>query len=201
MTVLSDSKISLMPLVNIDADNYMLRDVGRPASLIPLRAEDLAASRDTLGAEGIVNLMEEPFTEIPSENTNNTTVDNDFFYGLNLEPPSTTTTPSTDGCARVFSFHDYFCSCSSSCCCKCDICCSPECHSCFHNFCTRYHINYICQKDNTTLPPVTLNYDKVSFYFYYLFLTNINNLNREIKLSTLVIRTILTISPSVVIDR
>ncbi|XP_066158079.1 phosphatidylinositol 3-kinase regulatory subunit alpha isoform X2 [Euwallacea fornicatus] len=35
-----------------------------------------------------------------------------------------------------------------------------ECHSCFHNYCSRYHINYICQKDNSTLPPVTLDYDK-----------------------------------------
>ncbi|XP_057661841.1 phosphatidylinositol 3-kinase regulatory subunit alpha isoform X1 [Diorhabda carinulata] len=35
-----------------------------------------------------------------------------------------------------------------------------DCHACFHNFCLKFNLQYMCQKDNDALPPVTLDYDK-----------------------------------------
>ncbi|KAL1492373.1 hypothetical protein ABEB36_010629 [Hypothenemus hampei] len=35
-----------------------------------------------------------------------------------------------------------------------------DCHSCFHNNCSQFYKNYLCQKDTNALPPVTLDYDK-----------------------------------------
>ncbi|CAH1153755.1 unnamed protein product [Phaedon cochleariae] len=35
-----------------------------------------------------------------------------------------------------------------------------DCHACFHNYCLRFFPDYLCQKDNDVLPPVTLDYDK-----------------------------------------
>lgn len=176
-------KKSLKPQVNIDAENYLIRELGRSSLATPSRVTDLVASPvDGIDVCDIVKSpIEESNTEpteitqpevitvettsdgtIITEITMCTTANNtDFFCGINSQIFGTTT-PSTNGCARVLSFHHILCSCESSCCCNCGISCSIDCHSCFHNYCSRFFNNYICQKDNDTLPPVTLDYDRVS---------------------------------------
>ncbi|CAH1121068.1 unnamed protein product [Ceutorhynchus assimilis] len=174
MTVLAvDQK--LRPLVNIDAENYMLREISRPpVSVIPaVYLTDLAASsysNDGVGAGAVDTInghsdvsdsdsesYPEPKNQINPKCT--AAYNTDFFCGLNLEA-SLSTTPSANGCARVISFHQILCSCDPSCCCKCGTSCSTDCHSCFHNYCSRFFSSYHCQRDNETLPPATLDYDK-----------------------------------------
>ncbi|XP_019764916.1 phosphatidylinositol 3-kinase regulatory subunit alpha isoform X3 [Dendroctonus ponderosae] len=35
-----------------------------------------------------------------------------------------------------------------------------DCHACYHNYCARFFVHYLCRKDSSELPPATLDYDK-----------------------------------------
>lgn len=140
----ADTKFST--LLPVDAENYMLKGINRPApkaeTASPIASANMAtASKKIRGT--------------------------DVFWGWGS---------SEDGvepCARIISFHSLLCSCEMSCCCNCGSLCSPDCHTCFHYSCLRFFPDYPCQKDNDVLPPVTLDYDKVSLFsnsFYNLIL-------------------------------
>lgn len=135
-------------ILPVDAENYMLRGIGRPANKTVVSAEGATSDGEMnhQGATATANTIQ-----------NFKIRDKEAFWGWG-------TTTSEDGgecCARILSFHNLLCSCEMSCCCKCGTLCSADCHACFHNYCLRYFPHYMCQKDTDSLPPVTLDYDKV----------------------------------------
>lgn len=156
LTAAADSKFSsLLPLVNIDAENYMLRGIGRPvsaASQVLTASEAAAISDGDMDQQGTAS-------DCGPTQTNNSKVRADNFWGWGTDIAGG---DGVDCCARILSFHSLLCSCEMSCCCKCVNLCSIDCHACFHNYCLRFSPNYLCQKDSDILPPVTLEYDKVS---------------------------------------
>ncbi|KAJ8941429.1 hypothetical protein NQ318_016061 [Aromia moschata] len=140
---------SLLPLVNIDAENYMLRGIGRPVLPAP---ETAATSNGDMEHQGATSGPATTQTNSVKKNC-----DTDIFWGWGSDVAGG---DGVDCCARILSFHSILCSCEMSCCCKCVTLCSIDCHACFHNYCLRFFPNYLCQKDNDVLPPATLDYDK-----------------------------------------
>lgn len=135
----SDAKVtSAVAVVNIDAENYMMRGISpgpepRPRSF------------------SLTGCLKQP------------EVDLERFV---VRETSNSLAPAADpeaatSCARTLSFHALLCSCQMSCCCMCGSLCSPDCHACFHKICVRFATNFVCQKNTEVLPPVTLDHDKV----------------------------------------
>lgn len=172
-TVAADSRLSsMLPLVNIDAENYMLRGIGRPASatsnLLPPQEldmallqndEEMACPASHLDLTGLAAPTRTPAVQQIAANSNNASADSKTYDNIFNNPDYIVNDGVSDCCARVLSFHSLLCSCELSCCCKCGTLCSSDCHACFHNFCVRFFPKYVCQKDNDVLPPPTLDYD------------------------------------------
>lgn len=142
----SDAKLSApVAVVNIDAENYMMRGISpgpepRPRSF-SLTGYNAAKPQ-------------------PQD------VDLDRFV---VRETSSSLAPAADAdassyCARTWSFHALLCSCQLSCCCMCGSLCSPDCHACFHKVCVRFSTGYSCQESNEVLPTITLDQDKVSVH-------------------------------------
>ncbi|KAJ8918757.1 hypothetical protein NQ315_015077 [Exocentrus adspersus] len=167
----ADSKLSsLLPLVNIDAENYMLRGIGRPVSIA---SQILTASEAVTKTDGDMDQQENAASDcgipegIPQATNINCKIraDNNL-WGWESDVAGG---DGVDCCARILSFHSFLCSCELSCCCKCVNLCSIDCHACFHNYCLRFFPNYLCQKDSDVLPPVTLEYDKINKHCTEIF--------------------------------
>ena len=149
------------PVLNVDADNYMLRGGmdTRPRSFSFTNGSSSSTSRQS-----------------------NTTTDNraakspldlDMFCVRetvsSLAAVTSSSPPATPGCARTLSYHTLLCTCYVKCCCMCDTLCPLDCHACLHAaFCVRFASNHLCQRNTDLLPPVTLSKDKVSPGFMYL---------------------------------
>lgn len=145
-------------LLPVDAENYMLRGIGRPANL-PNQLQPLENSSATTATT-----PQDMATALASTSSGPTSYvfrDTDVFWDW-----GTNNNDSVDICARVYSYHHLLCSCNMTCCCNCFNLCSPDCHACLHNCCLRFSADYPCQKDNDSLPPVTLDYDKVSYFIF-----------------------------------
>ncbi|KAJ8980585.1 hypothetical protein NQ317_018712 [Molorchus minor] len=153
LTTAADSKFaSLLPFVNIDAENYMLRGIGRP--VLP-SSEAGATSNGNM--EHQVSGSGSGTALTTSASACKKKCETDIFWGWGTDVAGG---DGVDCCARILSFHSILCSCEMSCCCKCVTLCSIDCHACFHNYCLRFFPKYLCQKDNDVLPPATLDYDK-----------------------------------------
>nr|XP_023018059.1 phosphatidylinositol 3-kinase regulatory subunit alpha-like isoform X1 [Leptinotarsa decemlineata] len=139
-----DTKFS--SLLPVDAENYMLRGIGRPAPMATQNssAEEVDGEMDLQGT-----------ASLEQTTSGHKVRDGEIFWAA-----WGTTENGVDCCARILSFHSLLCSCEITCCCKCGTLCSADCHACFHNYCLRFFPGYLCQKDNDVLPPVTLDYDK-----------------------------------------
>lgn len=138
-------------LLPVDAENYMLRGIGRPANL-PNELQPL----ENLSSPSTLQDMATDVASTSSGPTSYVLRDKDVYWDWG------TNDDSVDVCARIYSYHHLLCSCNMTCCCNCNNLCSADCHACLHNCCLRYSADYPCQKDNDLLPPVTLDYDKVS---------------------------------------
>uniref|UniRef100_A0A1Y1KG67 Phosphatidylinositol 3-kinase regulatory subunit alpha n=1 Tax=Photinus pyralis TaxID=7054 RepID=A0A1Y1KG67_PHOPY len=137
-----DAKLSVpVAVVNIDAENYMMRGISPGPESRP-RSFSLTGYNVTKPQSQDVDL--------------------DKFV---VRETSSSLAPATDAdassyCARTLSFHSLLCSCQMSCCCMCGSLCSPDCHACFHKICVRFATNYVCQKNNEVLTAATLDQDK-----------------------------------------
>lgn len=142
-------------LLPVDAENYMLRGIGRPAANLPQPLENPSATATTPQdmASAVASTSSGPNSYVFR--------DKDVFWDWG------TNDNSVDICARIYSYHHLLCSCNMTCCCNCNNLCSPDCHACLHNCCLRFSADYPCQKDDS-LPPVTLDYDKVSLVKFFL---------------------------------
>lgn len=154
--LVSDAKLRV---VNIDSENYMLRGIGEK--------QTLASGSMSLsgGGAGTVPCYDAARTQ---ERDNAENLDMLFLRDLATSLEATTDSDNSSYCARICSFHNLFCSCELSCCCMCGIQCSPDCHACFHKCCVKFSNNHACKKNPESLPPATLNYDKVSNIFLNL---------------------------------
>lgn len=163
-SILAKSKLDSKTVGFVDSENYMLRGIS-PGP------EPRARSSSLTGYNG---------NNKPSE----TDVDLDMLYlretmrclsgttttEAGIEPDVSATT-----CARVMSFHTFFCTCNMSCCCMCGSLCSTDCRACFHKICARYTTS-ICQKNGESQPKLTVDNEKVSeFNNHY----NIDSYNSE----------------------
>lgn len=118
---------SLLPLVNIDKENYMLRGVSRPGSsevefdgfMVCEINHSLTAASAVTGAGG---------------------------GGLGDVAAAAPADGTTVSCARILSFHPLMCSCEMSCCCMCGSFCSTDCSACFHEMCARLASSHVCLK-------------------------------------------------------
>lgn len=146
-----DAKLSApVAVVNIDAENYMMRGVSPGPESRP-RSFSLTGFNVTKPQPQDVDL--------------------DRFV---LRETSSSLAPAADAdassyCARTLSFHGLLCSCQMSCCCMCGSLCSADCHACFHKICVRFATNYVCQKNNELLSTATLSQEKVSHFFVFVF--------------------------------
>ncbi|RZC32023.1 hypothetical protein BDFB_000061 [Asbolus verrucosus] len=128
---------ALLPLVNIDKENYMLRGVSRPGSSeVDLDSFMVCEINSTLSA---LNAMAGPKQEAAGASDD-----------------------GTGFCARIVSFHPLMCSCEMSCCCMCGSFCSSDCFACFHEMCARFAAKHVCLKNEEAPPTTTLDHDKVS---------------------------------------
>lgn len=154
-SILAKSKLDNKTVGFVDSENYMLRGIS-PGP------EPRARSSSLTGYNG----------NKPSE----TDVDLDMLYlretmrclattETGIEPDVSATT-----CARVMSFHTFFCTCNMSCCCMCGSLCSTDCRACFHKVCARF-TTIICQKNGEPLPRLTVDSEKVSFNSQQTFYT------------------------------
>lgn len=152
--LVSDAKLHV---VNIDSENYMLRGITSGAEKRPGSMSFSGGSAGNHLPGYDARVKERDATE-----------DLDMLVLRDVTASLETTTDggSTSCCARVVSFHRLLCSCEISCCCMCGSLCSPDCHACFHKCCVRFATNHTCKKNSESLPPVTLNYDKVSLSKY-----------------------------------
>lgn len=131
---------ALLPLVNIDKENYMLRGVSRPGSSeVDLDSFMVCEINSTLSA---LNAM------------------------AGAKEAAAADVDGTGFCARIVSFHPLMCSCEMSCCCMCGSFCSSDCLACFHEMCARFAAKHVCLKNDepptTTTSSTTLDHDKVS---------------------------------------
>jgi hypothetical protein len=126
---------ALLPLVNIDKENYMLRGVSRPGSSeVDLDSFMVCEINSTLSPLNAMAVPKESAAEVDG----------------------------TGFCARIVSFHPLMCSCEMSCCCMCGSFCSSDCFACFHEMCARFAAKHVCLKNEETSPPTTFDHDKVS---------------------------------------
>lgn len=142
-----DSKLPVVvPIVNIDSENYMLRGIS-PAPEQRPRSFSLSGYTSNSKSQQ----------------------EKDIDIDMLVLPDSTDTdvVPNSTYCARAISFHSLLCSCRMSCCCMCGILCSPDCHTCFHKLCVGFAANYACKK-NADKPATLATYstEKVSRIFW-----------------------------------
>lgn len=151
---------SLLPLVNIDKENYMLRGVtvsgvARGSADVDLDNFMVCEINSTLST--LTAAM--PSTAIASRET--------VSLDPNIVDPDDDVVCDGGFCARIVSFHRFLCSCELSCCCMCGSFCSSDCYACYHEMCTRFAAKHVCLRNDDTPPPVTFDHDKVSHSNYY----------------------------------
>lgn len=156
----ADSKFSA--LLPVDAENYMLRGIGRPA---PIVTPEVLAFMGDMDHQGVLvdNTVPVPTLNGDQQLANtsrNGPLEDDFWSWES-------SAGDVEKCARIVSFHSKLCKCVITCCCNCGPLCSVDCHACFHNYCLDFFADYPCQKDTDALPPVTLDYDKVSLIIFH----------------------------------
>lgn len=132
---------ALLPLVNIDKENYMLRGVSRPGSDVDLDSFMVCEINSTLSALNAMAGQKEAAAAAAAADVD-----------------------GTGFCARIVSFHPLMCSCEMSCCCMCGSFCSSDCFACFHEMCARFAAKHQCLKNEelTTTTTPTHDHDKVS---------------------------------------
>lgn len=181
----SDVKMSAtVPVVNIDSENYMLRGISPVpeqrscSSYCPTSAFNLAKTQTP---DMDLNMNMDMFV-LRETGSSLATTSSDANTNANAgNGTAADEVLSTGSCARILSFHSMICTCCVSCCCMCGSLCSPDCYACFHTLCTRFAANYSCQNDTNsanTISPVTLDSEKVSFSFSFVFLHPTSYLHR-----------------------
>lgn len=154
---------SLLPLVNIDKENYMLRGVtlnGVTRSSADIDFDNFMVCE--------INSTLSTLTSASTAVTSRETVSLD----PNIVDPDDVV---CDGgfCARIVSFHRFLCSCELSCCCMCGSFCSSDCYACYHDMCARFAAKHVCLKNDDTPPPVTFDHDKVSHSIFIISIIRI----------------------------
>lgn len=143
------SKIDRSAVGFVDSENYMLRGISPGPEPRP-RSSSLTGYNVNKSQQSDVDF-------------DNMLVLRENVRCLALPAGADVIDVSSTTCARVMSFHSFFCTCNISCCCMCDYLSSPDCDACFHKLCVRFATN-VCQKNTEAPPPVTLDNDKVSSY-------------------------------------
>lgn len=145
-SILTKSKLDNKTVGFVDSENYMLRGIS-PGP------EQRDRSSSLTGYNG----------SKPSQ----TDVDLDMLYLRETMRCLATTEAgiepdvSATSCARVMSFHTFFCTCNMSCCCMCGSLCSTDCLACFHKVCASFTTS-VCQKNGEPpLPRLAVDNEKV----------------------------------------